>query len=131
MSVCFLLGCLPPSKPPAGQHVMTERALSGVYLSHSEVDGIPSRLLVTGSLQQTLSYQPGRPVSDLYVIPFPGQSSAPERLEGMTPVMKAFVASSQLMANIESLKAPASTSSCIRFAASMNPPWLLTVAGVD
>lgn len=51
---CALGGCLPPGEPPAGRHLVHDRTLSGVFLSPSEQEGVPSYVLATGPLQSTV-----------------------------------------------------------------------------
>jgi hypothetical protein len=72
----FPLGCLAPSPPPAGQHVLAGRELTGVYLSPSERDDVPSHLLVTSPAQGKASGAIPLPVSDLYAVPLAASSGA-------------------------------------------------------
>jgi hypothetical protein len=48
----LFLGCLPAGSPPAGQHIIHDRTLSGVFFTASEALGVPSHLLATGPLRQ-------------------------------------------------------------------------------
>jgi hypothetical protein len=98
---CFLLACLPVGNPPAGQHVIADRSLTGVYLSPSEQDGVPSNLLVTGPLRKFPSdsfygneYGPrDEALSDLYAVPYVGISSPAPSLAGWQPVVGDFLVS--------------------------------------
>ena len=98
---CLLLDCLPVGNPPAGQHVIADRTLTGVYLSPSEQDGVPSHLLVTGPL---LDFPPGSiyagstlaadsTLSDLYAVPYVGVSSPANGLAGWQPLISDFLVS--------------------------------------
>ena len=46
-----LTGCLPTGNPPAGRHWVSDRTMSGVYFAPSEVEGVPSHVLVAGPVQ--------------------------------------------------------------------------------
>ena len=98
---CFLFGCLPVGDPPAGQHVIAGRTLTGVYLSPSEQDGVPSNLLVTGPLR---SFPPGSvyassdanapdgaALSDLYAVSYVGTSMPTNGLVGLQPAVSDFL----------------------------------------
>ena len=64
-----LMGCLPTGNAPSGRHVLSDRTLSGVHFSPSEVEGVSSHLLVTGPAQDLgLDYAHDR-VAGLYLIP--------------------------------------------------------------
>jgi len=101
VTVCVFAGCLPVGTPPAGQHVIGDRTLTGVFLSPSEQDGVPSNLLVTGPshgfspssrYSQTDVYDFGEAaLSDLYAVPFAGVSSTAFGLTGRQPVVKDMV----------------------------------------
>jgi hypothetical protein len=94
-------GCLPVGTPPVGQHVIADRTLTGVYLSPSEQEGVPSHLLATGPLRGLplasvyASSEPyvsdGAALSDLYVIPYDGVASPASGLAGWQPVVSDLV----------------------------------------
>jgi len=98
---CVFLGCLPAGTPPAGQHIIADRTLTGVYLSPSEQDGVPSHLLVTGPLRGFPSgsilaasdpyASDGAALSDLYAVPYVGISSAANGLAGWQPLVADFL----------------------------------------
>jgi hypothetical protein len=73
---CLPLACLSASPPPAGQHLLAGRDLTGVYLSPSERDGVSSFLLVTLPPAGAASGRISLPVSDLYLFPRVAPSSA-------------------------------------------------------
>jgi hypothetical protein len=73
-----MAGCLPSGSPPIGQHLLSDRTLSGVHFSPSEIDGVPSRLLATGPAQAAPYYSEAYTVADLYEIPTDtGSEAAP------------------------------------------------------
>ncbi len=91
--------------PPVGQHVIADRTLTGVYLSPSEQDGVPSNLLVTGPLRD---FPPGSiwsasaphaldgaALSDLYAVPYVGTSAVANGFAGWQPAAENFVVSYQ------------------------------------
>jgi hypothetical protein len=98
---CVFLGCLPAGTPPAGQHVIADRTLTGVYLSPSEQDGVPSYLLVTGPQRAFPSgsilatsdpfASDGAALSDLYAVPYVGISGAANGLAGWQPMVDDFL----------------------------------------
>jgi hypothetical protein len=87
--------------PPAGQHVIADRTLTGVYLSPSEQDDVPSNLLVTGPLRDFPSHSlyltapdyADAALSDLYEVPYLGVSSPAPGLLGWQPVVSDFLVS--------------------------------------
>jgi hypothetical protein len=98
---CFLLGCLPAGNPPAGQHVIADRTLTGVFLSPAEQAGVPSNLLVTGPLRD---FPPDSAyvndyaladaaLSDLYAVPNVGLSSPADGLAAWQPLVENFLVS--------------------------------------
>jgi hypothetical protein len=64
-----LMGCLPTGNAPSGRHVLSDRTLSGVHFSPSEVEGVLSHLLVTGPAQDLGSDYAHDKVAALYLIP--------------------------------------------------------------
>jgi len=100
---CFLFGCLPLGDPPAGQHVIADRTLTGVYLSPSEQDGVPSSLLVTGlarefpagSVYASSALASVSTLSDLYAVPYVGISSMTTDIAGLQPLVSDFLVSSR------------------------------------
>jgi hypothetical protein len=68
-----LAGCLPAGSAPVGQHLLSDRTLSGVHFSPSETEGVPSHLLVTGPAQDITERDSTDSVmftvADLYEIP--------------------------------------------------------------
>jgi hypothetical protein len=82
-AVAWTLGCLPAGEPPAGQHILHDRTLTGVAFAPSEMDGVPSRLLATGPLRQlpkNYFVAPLESFADLYEVPLEetsGASTAP------------------------------------------------------
>ncbi len=67
--------CLPAGDAPIGRHLVSDRTLTGVHFSPSEIDGIPSHVLVTGPAQEVGDYSTS-PVADLYAIPEGATSGA-------------------------------------------------------
>ncbi len=99
---CFLLGCLPVGTPPAGHHVVADRTLTGVYLSPSEMEGVPSHLLVTGPSRQfpragsgaaLASALSGAVFADLYSVPYDGVTGPASGLADWQPTVPDFVVS--------------------------------------
>jgi hypothetical protein len=80
-----LAGCLPAGSAPVGQHLLSDRTLSGVHFSPSETDGVPSHLLVTGPAQDITegdsTYLVTFTVADLYEIPTATASGTGYRLD--------------------------------------------------
>ena len=72
--------CLPADSAPTGQHLLSDRALSGVHFSPSEIEGIPSHLLVTGPAQNIDSPYLST-VADLYQVPADTASGTGYRLD--------------------------------------------------
>ena len=68
-------GCLPTGNAPIGRHLVSDRTLTGVHFSPSEIDGIPSHVLVTGPTQEKIDYYTPT-VADLYAIPEGTRSGA-------------------------------------------------------
>ena len=68
------------------------RDLTGVYLSPSESEGIPSYLLVAGPLEQPSSASLQLRVSDLYTVPWAAQPRSGAGLAEVRPVATGFVA---------------------------------------
>jgi hypothetical protein len=68
MLVVTVAGCLPTGAAPTGQHLLSDRALTGVHFSPSETEGVPSHLLVTGPAE-TIGSPVSFTVADLYQIP--------------------------------------------------------------
>ena len=82
-------GCLPAGSAPPGRHVIHDRNLSAVYLSPSEVDGVPSYLFAGGpsrhpQLDSPLSYQT---LVDLYAFSDPNAAATIEGLSVAQPVL--------------------------------------------
>ena len=46
-----LAGCLPTGTSPVGRHVVSDRTMSGVYFAPSEIEEVPSHVLVAGPVQ--------------------------------------------------------------------------------
>lgn len=98
---CVFLGCLPVGTPPVGEHVIADRTLTGVYLSPSEQDGVPSHLLVTGPLRgfpmgsvfagSDPYASDGAALSDLYAVPYVGSPSAANGLAELQPLVADFL----------------------------------------
>ena len=101
VTVCVFAGCLPVGTPPAGQHVITDRTLTGVFLSPTEQDGVPSNLLVTGPSR---GFPPdsryanaddygfdSAALADLYSASFAGVSSPAAGLAEARPVVSGFL----------------------------------------
>jgi hypothetical protein len=91
----LLAACLPTGGPPSGQHVVHDRTLSGVYVTASEVDGVPSHVLATGPLRQAnelCQLQPAGQVSLADVFQFPVlEGHTAVRLEDQEPITKDFL----------------------------------------
>ena len=105
---CLLLGCLPVGNPPAGRHVIAGRTISGVYLSPSEVNGVPSNLLVTGPMHEIppagTDLRPelalplaNLPFADLYAVPYADIAGTKSGLAGWQPVVGDFLVSYQTL----------------------------------
>lgn len=79
---CALAGCLPAGDPPAGRHLVKDRTLSGVFLSSSERDGVPSYVLATGPLRNPGLAAPysSETVADVYTF---ADATSPATLEGL------------------------------------------------
>ena len=82
MVAVTMAGCLPSGGPPIGQHLLSDRTLSGVHFSPSETDGVPSRLLATGPAQAAPYYSETYTVADLYEIPTDTGSEGAHGLAG-------------------------------------------------
>jgi hypothetical protein len=82
---CALAGCLPAGDPPAGRHLVKDRTLSGVFLSPSERDGVPSYVLATGPLRNPGLAAPysSETVADVYAF---ADATSPATLEGLASV---------------------------------------------
>ena len=80
-----MAGCLPAGSAPVGQHLLSDRTLSGVHFSPSETDGVASHLLVTGPAQDITegdsAYSVTFTVADLYEIPADTASGTGYRLD--------------------------------------------------
>jgi hypothetical protein len=83
-------GCLPAGNPPPGHHVVHDRTLSCVYLSPSEIDGVPSYLFATGPSRRPPLDGPLSSVTlaDLYGFPGPNTPATTDGLAGMQPVVE-------------------------------------------
>ena len=86
---CALLGCLPVGNPPAGQQVFAGRTLTGVFLSPSEKDSVPSYLFAAGPLRMppidnSRDSQPT--LADLYAFPGANPVATADGLADMQPV---------------------------------------------
>jgi hypothetical protein len=98
---CAMFACLPVGTPPVGQHVIADRTLTGVYLSPSEQDGVPSHLLVTGPQRgfppgtgwTGYSFATEATLSDLYVVPYVSISNPADGLAGWQPLVGDFLIS--------------------------------------
>jgi hypothetical protein len=79
---CGLAGCLPAGDPPAGRHLIKERTLSGVFLSPSEQDGVPSYVLATGPVSSLPSDPAATDVklADVYLF---SDSPQPVTIDGL------------------------------------------------
>ena len=79
---CALAGCLPAGNPPAGRHLVKDRTLSGVFLSPSEKEGVPSYVLATGPLRNPGLAAPysSETVADVYTF---ADATSPATLEGL------------------------------------------------
>jgi hypothetical protein len=82
---CALAGCLPAGNPPAGRHLVKDRTLSGVFLSPSERDGVPSYVLATGPLRNLGLDAPysREIVADVYAF---ADTTSPHPLDGLANV---------------------------------------------
>ncbi len=87
-------GCLPAGNPPAGQHVVHDRSLSGVFFTASEVEGTPSHILATGPLRapRTRSALPWDDLlARLHEVPFTAGAAAKEGLQDREAIAGSFV----------------------------------------
>jgi hypothetical protein len=96
---CILFGCLPLGIPPVGEHVIADRTLTGVYLSPSEQDGVPSHLLVTGPAHEFLPTSPDVVLDaatasatrvDLYAVPYADAAVTKNGLSSLQPAVGDF-----------------------------------------
>jgi hypothetical protein len=78
-------GCLPAGDPPVGQHIVSDRTLTGAFFAHGAVDGGESTLLASGPLLGYFSAM-GEIVFDLYH--FPDLESGPkDGIDGLLPTV--------------------------------------------
>ena len=89
-SACALAACLPAGNPPAGRHLVHDRTLSGVFLSPSEQDGVPSYLLATGPVRNLGLPAPlaGESVTDVYGFADASPVVFSEGLGGSAPLIE-------------------------------------------
>ena len=87
-------GCLPLGKTPAGQHVVHDRMLTGVFLTASEQAGVPSYLLATGPTRPPANRMPGEQaldgimVADVYAFGYADAQAPAETLPGRQAVIE-------------------------------------------
>ena len=92
-AAAWAVSCLPAGAPPAGQHIVHDRTLAGVYFVPSEVAGIPSRVLALGPLRPypRLEGDSRRDMlSDVYYVPVPEPPSTAAALD-QVPIITDFV----------------------------------------
>jgi len=94
VGVClFFGGCLPLGKAPAGQHVVHDRTLTGVFLTASEQEGA-SHLLATGPTRPPANAAPDEPstggiaVADVYAFAYADAQSPVESLSGQQAIVE-------------------------------------------
>ena len=89
------LGCLPSGAPPAGQHLVKDRTLSGVFFTASEIEGVPSHLLATGPLRQpdrqSFGFEWNDLLADVYHFPALAGSATLQGLLDVPPIDTGFV----------------------------------------
>ena len=81
-------GCLPAGDAPLGQHFLAGRTIAAVFFTASEVQGLPSNILVLGPARPAAT--PGTSTADLYALPYAplaetaqGWSDLPPTLTGV------------------------------------------------
>jgi hypothetical protein len=81
--------CLPAGPPPAGQHVIEGRTLTGACFAPSEKLDVPASLLTTGPLRGPGLSAPfaDEVVADLYLVPEGAPSAAPADLMDLVPTV--------------------------------------------
>jgi hypothetical protein len=95
VGVCLLFcGCLPLGKAPAGQQVVHDRTLTGVFLTASEQEGLAPYLLATGSTREPLGSEQSAPfpsdmkVADVCAFRYGDGQPLVEGLAGQAPVLQ-------------------------------------------
>ena len=94
VGLCLLFcGCLPLGKAPAGQHVVHDRTLTGVFLTASEQEGVAPHLLATGPTRLPADRTPGEQgidrvmVADVYAFASMVAQAPVEELSGQQAVI--------------------------------------------
>jgi hypothetical protein len=92
----WILSCLPSGKHPAGKHIIADRTLTGVFLTASETDGVPSHLFASGPTRLPRRVTQASDccndlLVDLYAFPYWADSVVVDGLAGKQPTIENLV----------------------------------------
>lgn len=89
VATVFGSACLPAGNAPVGQHILSDRTLTGVFFAPSGVDGAPSTLLLSGPVRVMAAT--GGPGFDLYQFPSSPVADPRNGLTGLAPTIDGLV----------------------------------------